>query len=98
MEITTSPANYLKQGFETDVLQPHNSFVYVVEMLYNGFELERINSSAFPNQNFEGKQIRFIFEDDVKEIFFGKEYQVEVRKENDHLGNLNIIVTDIVKR
>ena len=98
MEITTSPANYLKQGFETDVLQPHNSFVYVVEMLFNGFDLERINSSAFPNQNFEGKQIRFIFPDDIKEVFFGTEYQIEVRKENEHLGNLNIIVTDIVKR
>ncbi len=98
MEITTSPANYLKQGFETDVLQPHNSFVYVVEMLFNGFEFERINSSAFPNQNFEGKQIRFIFEDDVDEVDFGKEYQIEVKKENESLGYLNIIVTDIVKR
>ena len=98
MEITSAPATYLKQGFETDVLQPHNSFVYVVEMLYNGFELERINSSAFPNQNFEGKQIRFIFPDDVTEVLFGAEYQVEVRKENESIGNLNIIVTDIVKK
>ena len=88
----------IKQGFETDVLQPHNSFVYVVEMLFNGFEFERINSSAFPNQNFEGKQIRFIFEDDVDEVDFGKEYQIEVKKENESLGYLNIIVTDIVKR
>tara|TARA_R110001599_G_scaffold104532_1_gene265179 strand:+ start:1187 stop:2782 length:1596 start_codon:yes stop_codon:yes gene_type:complete len=98
MEITTSPANYLKLGYETDILQPHNPFVYVVEMLFNGFELERINSSSFPNQNFEGKQVRFIFPDDIKGVTFGKEYQVEVKKENESLGYLNIIVTDIVKR
>ena len=98
MEITSAPANYLKQGFETDVLQPHNSFEYIVEMLFNGFELERINSSAFQNQNFEGKQIRFIFDDDVKEVVFGTEYQIDVRKENQSLGNLNIIVTDIKKK
>ena len=98
MEITSAPTNYLKQGFETDVLQPHNSFEYIVAMLFNGFELERINSSAFQNQNFEGKQIRFIFDDDVKEVVFGTEYQIDVRKENQSLGNLNIIVTDIKKK
>ena len=98
MAITTSPANYLKQGFETDILQPHSSFVYVVEMLFNGFEFERTNSSAFPNQNFEGKKIRFLFPDDVKEISFNDDYQIEVRKEDESLGYLNIIVTDIVKK
>ena len=98
MEITTAPTTYLVQGQPTDILKSDNPFVYVVEMLYNGFEIERINSSAFPTQNFEGNQIRFIFPDDVKGVTFGNEYQIEVKKGSETLGFLNIIVNDIVKK
>ena len=98
MEITTAPATYLTQGHPTDILQPHNKYEYVAEMLYNGFEIERINSSAFPNQEFEGNQIRIIFPEDVKEIILGDEYQVEVRKGSDTLGYLNVIVYKVEKK
>ena len=98
MEITTAPATYLSPGFETDILKADNEYVYVVEMLFNGFELERINSSAFPNQNFEGNKIRFIFPEEVKKVIFDKEYQVEVKKGETYLGSLNIIVANIVKK
>ena len=97
MTIDIEPINYLKSNPATDILKAYKSYVYVVSMLFNGFEIRRINSSDFMDQEFDSQKVKFIFEDEDR-ILFNWPYQVEIVTENESLGKLNITIEDIQRK
>jgi len=98
MTIDVEPVNYLISNTQTNRLKAYKEYVYVVEMLFNGFKIQRINSSDFLEQNFDSENIKFLFDDDVNEVIFKKPYQIEVLSGDKSLGKLNITVDKIERK
>ena len=97
MTIDVEPINHLNPNPATDILKGYKTYVYVVSMLFNGFEIKRINSSDFMTQEFDSQKVKFIFEDE-NQILFNWPYQVEVIAGNESLGKLNITIEDIQRK
>ena len=98
MTIDVEPVNYLINNAATNKLKAYKEYVYVVEMLFNGFRIQRINSSDFLDQNFGAEDIKFLFDDDVNTVIFKKPYQIEVVAGDKSLGKLNITVDNIERK
>ena len=95
MIIDVEPINHLKSNPATDILKAYKSYVYVVSMLFNGFEIRRINSSDFMNQDFDSQKVKFIFDKEDHQVIFNFPYQVDVIAGDTNLGKLNITIEDI---
>jgi len=98
MIIDVEPINHLKSNPATDMLKAYKSYVYVVSMLFNGFEIRRINSSDFMNQDFDSQKVKFIFDKEDDQVIFNFPYQVEVIAGDENLGKLNITIEDIQRK
>ena len=80
------------------MLKAYKSYVYVVSMLFNGFEIKRINSSDFMDQDFDSQKVKFIFDKEDDQVVFNVPYQVEVIAGDENLGKLNITIEDIQRK
>lgn len=98
MTIDVEPINHLKSNPATDMLKAYKSYVYVVSMLFNGFEIKRINSSDFMDQDFDSQKVKFIFDKEDDQVVFNVPYQVEVIAGDENLGKLNITIEDIQRK
>lgn len=101
MSIDIDPMIYLSQSNEhSNKFKKHSDmWSYQVKMLDNGFEVVGYDSKRGEKQNFPNdSKLRMLFSRGIKEVVFGKSYQMSVLQNGDKIGSLNVTIGEIKRK